>query len=158
MLIEEGVLKFLEIKGNSLKVSTSELSGVIQYRFSLRASMAKYWIGIPSNTNPNIFNHATFACGTENCIINIWSYDKEKNDDCFDFFGTDDVVKTFDKDDTKNLKRTRLLGHIGPINCVVWNPCYPGYLLSASDDGTICGWGPQSMKVEEKSDSECDQM
>jgi len=146
MLIEEGIIKFLEIKGNSLKVSTSELSGVIQYRFSLRASMAKYWMGTSSNSNPDVYNGAIIACGTENCIIYIWSFDEGKSDD---FSDADDNIKMFDKEDIKRLKRARLLGHIGPINCVVWHPHYPGYLLSASDDGTICGWGPESMKLVE---------
>ena len=145
VLIEEGAIKFLRIRGNIVKFSTCELSGVIQHRFSFQVSMATYWVGYSNDTNSDAFTNATFACGTENCIIYIWSFDKEKYEySDYDFEG----VKTFDASDIKKLKRTRLLGHIGPINCVAWNPTHRGYLLSASDDGSICGWGSESMKLE----------
>ena len=151
-MMEEGDIKFLEIKGNTLKFSDCELSGVVQHRFSLKSSMAKYWMGNWNDFDPNVFESAMFACGTENCIIHIWSHDKHKTDDSFDFFGTDEGMNTFSKDDIMKLKKTKLLGHLRPINCVIWNQNCPGYLLSASDDGTICGWGAESMKLTKGSD------
>ena len=52
----------------------------------------------------------------------------------------------------RNHKRShRLAGHTDVVNAVSWQKRVPGMLASGSDDGTVCVWGADAIRVEHES-------